>query len=86
MIVNLILNAVLLILGIAFSWLPDVDTLPEIAGYDIDTALVNGVGQFRSFIEVFWPLQTLFYGLIFLLGYYIIKNVVLRFFIGQRAG
>jgi len=84
MIINLILNVVVLILGAIFSWLPQVTVLPNIVGYDIDTALNNGIGQMYVFFNAFWPLEIMFQGFLFLLGYYAIK-MVLKFFLGSRA-
>lgn len=84
MIINLLLNVVVLFIGALFSWLPQVTTLPYIVDYDIDTALVNGVGQLRTFFEAFWVLGIMFQGFIFLLGYYSIK-MVLKFFLGSRS-
>ncbi len=84
MLVNLVLNVFVLILGAIFSWLPQVTTLPFIVDFDIDTALVNGVGQLHTFLSAFWPLGIMFQGFLFLLGYYAIK-MVLKFFLGSRA-
>lgn len=84
MITNLLINLVVLILGAIFSWLPQVTTLPTINGYDIDGALVTGVGQLNVFMTTFWPIKYMFYGFLFLMGYYAIKIVVV-FFLGHRA-
>jgi len=65
--------------------LPVVTSLPVIGGYDIDSALVSGVGSFYSFINVVWPIKDLFYGFIVLIGFYTLKNVVLRLFLGSRV-
>ena len=85
MIIMLLLNVLVVVLGVAFSWLPVVSSLPEIAGYDIDTALQTGVGQLYSMFDSFWFLGILFQGFLFLMAYYIVKMVV-RFFFGHRAG
>lgn len=84
MITNLLINLVVLILGAIFSWLPQVTKLPTINGYDIDTALVTGVGQLHTFMITFWPLQYMFYGFLFIMGYYALKMAV-TFFLGHRA-
>lgn len=84
MIVNLILNLIVLIFGSIFSWLPAVTTIPNIAGYDIDGALVTGMGQLQSFMVTFWPIQYMFYGSLFIMGYFIIKMGV-TFILGHRA-
>lgn len=84
MIINLLLNLLVLILGGIFSWLPEITTLPTIADYDIDTALVTGMGYFNSFATAVWPLKVLMQGFLFLLGYYLVK-VALKFFLGSRT-
>lgn len=71
-------------LGVMFSWLPDVETLPTIGGYDIDGALVLGMGQFNSFIETFWAIGIMFQGFLFIAGYFAIK-MVLQLFLGHRT-
>ena len=84
MIITLLINLIVIILGTIFSWLPVVTTLPNIAGYDIDSALVSGVGQLYNFMNTFWPIKIMFQGFLFLLLYYISK-FILRFFIGHRS-
>lgn len=84
MLVMLILNVVVLMIGAVFSWLPLISTLPNINGFDIDGALVSGVGQFKMVIQSFWVYQYLFGSLLILLGYYGIK-MILKFFLGSRS-
>ncbi len=84
MIVLLLINLIVIILGVIFSWLPQVTTLPEIGGYDIDTALSQGMGYVHSFFTTFWPLQIMFDGFLVLMLYYI-SMMTLRFFLGHRA-
>lgn len=84
MITNLILNIIVLFIGAIFSWLPQVTTLPLINGYDIDSALVTGVGQLRAFTNTFWPLWIVFQGFLALFVYYILKASV-KFFLGHRT-
>lgn len=84
MIIILLINLISLLLGGIFSWLPIVNKLPNIVGYDIDTALVNGVGYTQTFMQTFWPLEIMFQGFLVLMGYYGIKMIV-RFFLGHRA-
>lgn len=84
MLVMLLINVIVLIIGAVFSWLPQIDTIPMIMDYDIDTALLTGVGQFKMVIESFWVYGYLFGGLVILLGYYSIK-MLLRFFLGHRS-
>jgi hypothetical protein len=83
-ITNLFINLVVLILGAVFSWLPEVKTLPTIGGFDIDGALVTGMGQVHTFFSTFWVLQYMFYGFLALMGYYALKMAV-TFFLGHRA-
>ncbi len=84
MLIALLLNLLVGIVGIFFSWLPQVDTLPAIGGYDVDTALVSGMGYLNTFFTTFWPLKIMFTGFLVLMGYYIVK-LVLRFFLGHRS-
>ena len=67
-----------------FAWLPKVETLPNIVGYDIDTALVSGTSMFYRFAEIVWPVQIVMQGFLVLLFYFGIK-MILRFFLGHRA-
>ena len=84
MLTMLILNVLVLFLGAVFIWLPEVTTLPLILGFDIDSALTTAVGQLRLLMGTFWPWQWVFAGLMVLLGYFSIKQV-LKFFLGSRA-
>lgn len=85
MIVNLILNIIVLFLGGIFSWLPAVTTLPTINGYNIDAFMVQGVGSLQTLAVAFWPLAIMFQGFLAIMGYFLIKMVV-KFFLGSRAG
>ncbi len=67
-----------------FSWLPAVTTLPTIGGFDIDSALISGMGQVQTIFSAFWPLQIMFIGFLFIMGYFIIK-VGVRIFFGSRT-
>jgi len=84
MIIDLFIGLVVAILTSIFSWLPAITTLPTINGFDIDTALVNGIGQFNTFINAFWPIKDMFYGFLALLAYFSIK-VIAKAFLGSRA-
>lgn len=72
------------VLTAAFSWLPQVNTLPNILGIDIDTQLSQGMSMLYNFANSIWPIHDVLLGMIFLLGYYGIK-MVLTFFLGHRA-
>lgn len=84
MITNILINLVVLILGAVFSWLPKVDKLPTIAGYDFDTPLASGIAQMHTWFVTFWPIQIMFEGFLVLMIYYGIKMTV-RFVLGHRA-
>lgn len=62
-----------------------VDALPDILGIDVDGTLVSGVSLAHTFFTVFWPVYYMFIGALFILGYVGLKNLVLRFFLGNRA-
>jgi hypothetical protein len=83
MITDLFLNFVLLIFGAIFSILPIVDKLPTIAGYDIDGAMVLGMGYLNSFFNAFWAESIMFQGFLVIVVYYILK-MGLTFFLGHR--
>ena len=84
MIVQLIIAVFTSILAAIFAWLPSVTTLPTIGGYNIDTALAQGIGMFYTYAGVVWPVWDVFLGFLFLIGYYTLK-MVLKFFLGHRA-
>lgn len=83
MIINLLVNTFVEVVGAIFQFFPAIDTLPTIGGYDIDTALVGGMGVLRTFMVSFWPLQDMFLGFLALLAYFGIK-VLGRFLLGHR--
>ncbi len=84
MIFNLLINLFVLIIGAIFNRLPQVTTLPTIGGYDIDAALVTGMGDLHTFMVAFWPLQDMFYGFLAIMAYFGIKMLA-RVFLGHRA-
>lgn len=84
MITTLILNIIIMFVGALFFWLPEITALPTIVGYDIDTALVNGVGNLNVWLNAFWPLKYMIGGFLALMFYYGIK-MVLIFLLGHRA-
>lgn len=65
--------------------LQKVTTLPQILGVDIDGTLSGGVSLAQTFFTVFWPIYYMFIGALFILGYVVLKNMVLRFFLGHRT-
>ncbi len=84
MITILFLNFLVVILGAIFSLFPVIDKLPVLFGFDIDTAIVNGMGSLQALFSTFWILQDIFYGFLALMTYYTIK-VVIKFFLGSRT-
>lgn len=84
MIITLILNAIVILLLAIFSGLDDITVLPTILGFNIDSALVSGMGYINTFMVAFWPLRLMFDGFLILMGYYAIK-MVLTFILGHRA-
>ena len=84
MITNLIINVVLVVFGSFFSFFDIVQTLPTINGFDIDGALVSGMSAFYTFIHTFWYIGDVFYGFLFLMGYFLIKAIYITFF-GSHA-
>ncbi len=84
MIANIFLNIVVLIIGAIFSWLPVVTSLPTINGFDIDSALVTGIGQLNTFLNTFWPIKYMIVGALTIFSYYILK-MGLKFILGHRA-
>lgn len=67
-----------------FFFLPVVNTLPNIAGYDIDTALVTGVGQAYQFAGVIWPIYDVLLGALVLWTFHALMLFV-KLLIGHRA-
>jgi membrane protein required for beta-lactamase induction len=67
-----------------FMWLPVVDKLPTIGGFDIDGALATGVAELHGIMHVFWLLQDIFFGFVALLTFYAVKMGIV-FFLGHRA-
>ncbi len=84
MIILFLIDVFITILGIIFSFLPAVTVLPNIFGYDIDSALVTGIGSVNQFIFYFWPVGYLYQGFLVILGYHIAK-ITFRLFFGHRT-
>lgn len=85
MIINSIIGTALILLAVLVSWLPTVVTIPPIVGVDIDASLVAGIAVFNTITASFWPIADAFAAFLFLIAYYGIKNLLLRFFLGHRA-
>lgn len=84
MIILFVLDLVKLVIGFVTSLIPQATKLPAIGGYDIDGALVAGIGQLHQFSAAFWPLTYLFQAFLVLMGYYIIK-LTIRLLLGSRT-
>lgn len=84
MLVIFVLNVVVLAIGGIFVWLPEVTTLPEVLGFDIDAALVTGMQSGNRFFELIWPLGYVMQGAIVIVIYYAVK-MGLRLIFGHRA-
>lgn len=84
MIIAFLFNLIVLIIGAIFSILPQVTTLPTIAGFDIDAALVSGMGEVNAFFNAFWFAKYMFGGFLVLMSYYSLK-LIIRFIVGHRA-
>ena len=84
MLITAILNLLSAIFKAMFFFLPAVNTLPTIAGYDIDTALVTGVGQAYQFATYIWPIYDVLIGAMFIWTFHI-GMLFLRLLLGHRA-
>lgn len=84
MLIHILLVIFTVTLSLIFAWFPIITTLPTIGGFDIDGALVSGMGQFNTFVNAFWFLGVIFQGFLFLMGYYTLK-LLLRFLLGNRS-
>jgi len=68
----------------AFSWVPQITTLPVIFGVDIDAQLIAAMQIFFLAMDSFWYLSDIFIGALFLMTYYAIK-LGLKLFFGHRV-
>ncbi len=84
MIVQFIFNVIATLLGFVFSFLPVITKIPNIVGYDIDTALINGVTDLNLFMDVFFPLRIVMEGFLVLMSYYALK-IPIRIVMGSRS-
>jgi len=66
------------------SFLDIVTTLPMINGYDIDSALVSGVGQAYNFAAVVWPVRDVLLGAAVLWAFHGLM-LFLKAILGSRA-
>jgi hypothetical protein len=75
MAIQLLLQMFIGTLNVLFGWLPQITRLPEIGGFDIDTALVGGVQLLYRFLDSMWPIKIMFQGFLFLMSFYLIKII-----------
>lgn len=79
-VLNIIAQGFIALLG----WLPDVTTLPTIGGYDIDTALVNGVSGAYTFANVVWPVYDVLVGAAFIWAFHM-TMIFAKMILGSRV-
>lgn len=84
MIFSILFAIFVAVINTVFSWLPVVTSLPTIGGFNLDAALVTGMGQFWTYANAFWYVSDVFVGFTILLTYYGIK-LVLKLILGHRA-
>ncbi len=72
------------LLTAVFTWIPKVTVLPAIIGIDTDYWMNLVFSDAFAFLTVLWPLQDIYYASLFLLTYYVFKNIVLKLFLGNR--
>jgi len=74
MLVTMILNAVLSVVMVLLSWIPDVTTIPF-----VDEYLSTGMGYFVFLMTIFPPLVTIYSAFLFVM-WFRINMILLRFF------
>lgn len=84
MIISTILDLITFFVSIITHLLPTVTTLPNIAGFNIDSALVSGVGQLNQFTNAFWPIADMLFAFFALVSYYILKKIAILI-LGSRS-
>lgn len=84
MLIQALLGAVIDFINALVGWLPLVDKLPTVLGFNLDGALVMAVGMMRTLFTTFWVLGIVFEGFIALMGYYSIKMIA-KLLLGSRT-
>ncbi len=84
MLISSLLGVLANIIAAMVSFLPLVGTLPTINGYDIDSALVTGVGQAYNFANTVWPIRDVLLGAIVLWTFHGLMLFV-KLLLGSRA-
>lgn len=80
MIIQILLALINIIITLLFFWLPPGDRLP----FGLDDIFIMASQYFRSFMEIFWPLQIVLEAFLIYLGFLIAMKIV-RIFIGNRS-
>jgi len=69
MLIFFLLKAVVLIVGIFLSILPSVAVLPVVAGLDLDSVILTGIGYFNYLSDKIPPLAIFMAGFSFVLTF-----------------
>lgn len=75
---------IVVLINVGFSWLGIVEKLPTVMGVDTDAYMVLAMSYFYSYTDALWPLQSVFIGALFFIGYLGII-MALKAFLGSRA-
>lgn len=83
-----VLQTVVFLVSLLFFWLPVVDTLPTIAGFDVDSALVSVFSTLRGIFALIPPLQVVWNALLIYYGFVILLMMIplYRWLIGLIRG
>lgn len=81
MITALFLSAVVSFITTFFSFFPQVEVLPTIAGVNLDTIIIGGISSIIRLADVFWYITIVIQGFLFISGYYAVK-MTFRFLAG----
>jgi hypothetical protein len=81
MITIITLSFIVSLLTMVFSFFPQVDVLPTIAGVNLDTIIIGGIGNILRLADVFWYITNVIQGFIYIAGYLALK-MTLKFLAG----
>jgi hypothetical protein len=84
MLISKLLTLIANVIAAMLSFLPTVLVLPTINGYDIDSALVTGVGQAYNFANYIWPVRDVLLGAVVLWAFHGLM-IFVRLLLGHRA-
>lgn len=76
MISALFLGISISVITTVFSFFPHVETLPTIAGVDLDTVIVGGIASMMRLANVFWWVGDVVQGFLYISGYFLIKATI----------